>query len=68
MTLTPYLLFDGTCHDAMEFYKTVFGGQLDVNQSEGFASQRPHACLPAGEDHQRATAQRTPSKFRRRTG
>jgi len=28
MTLTPYLLFDGTCHDAMEFYKTVFGGNL----------------------------------------
>lgn len=28
MTLTPYLLFDGTCHDAMEFYKAVFGGQL----------------------------------------
>ncbi|MGC1420729.1 MAG: VOC family protein [Terracidiphilus sp.] len=28
MTLTPYLLFDGTCHDAMEFYKSVFGGEL----------------------------------------
>jgi PhnB protein len=28
MTLTPYLLFDGTCHDAMEFYKAVFGGEL----------------------------------------
>ena len=28
MTLTPYLLFDGTCHDAMEFYKAVFGGNL----------------------------------------
>lgn len=28
MTLTPYLLFDGSCHDAMEFYKSVFGGEL----------------------------------------
>ena len=28
MKLTPYLLFDGSCHDAMEFYKSVFGGQL----------------------------------------
>ena len=28
MTLTPYLLFDGTCHDAMQFYKSVFGGEL----------------------------------------
>ena len=27
-TLTPYLLFDGSCHDAMEFYKSVFGGEL----------------------------------------
>jgi PhnB protein len=28
MTLTPYLLFDGSCHEAMEFYKSVFGGEL----------------------------------------
>jgi len=28
MTLTPYLLFDGSCHDAMQFYKSVFGGEL----------------------------------------
>jgi PhnB protein len=27
-TLTPYLLFDGACHDAMRFYKSVFGGDL----------------------------------------
>lgn len=27
-TLTPYLLFDGTCRDAMEFYKSCFGGEL----------------------------------------
>ena len=29
-SLTPYLLFDGTCARAMEFYKTLFGGELDV--------------------------------------
>ena len=23
----PYLNFDGTCREAMEFYKTVFGGK-----------------------------------------
>jgi PhnB protein len=28
MTLTPYLLFDGACHDAMHFYQSVFGGDL----------------------------------------
>ncbi len=27
-TLTPYLLFDGNCHEAMEFYKACFGGEL----------------------------------------
>ena len=29
-TLTPYLLFDGTCRQAMEFYKTCFGGELSM--------------------------------------
>jgi PhnB protein len=28
--LTPYLLFDGNCHEAMEFYKSCFGGELTV--------------------------------------
>jgi PhnB protein len=27
-TLTPYLLFDGNCHQAMEFYNSCFGGEL----------------------------------------
>jgi PhnB protein len=26
--LAPYLLFDGSCHQAMEFYKSCFGGEL----------------------------------------
>ena len=30
VTLTPYLLFDGNCHQAMEFYKSCFGGELTV--------------------------------------
>jgi PhnB protein len=28
MNLTPYILFDGNCHQAMEFYKSCFGGEL----------------------------------------
>jgi PhnB protein len=27
-SLTPYLLFDGSCKQAMEFYKSCFGGEL----------------------------------------
>jgi PhnB protein len=29
-SLTPYLLFDGNCHQAMEFYQSCFGGELTV--------------------------------------
>jgi PhnB protein len=29
-TLTPYLLFEGQCYEAMEFYKTCFDGELTV--------------------------------------
>jgi PhnB protein len=29
-TLTPYLLFDGTCREAMEFYHACLGGDLKL--------------------------------------
>jgi PhnB protein len=29
-TLTPYLLFEGQCFEAMEFYKTCFDGELTI--------------------------------------
>jgi PhnB protein len=29
--LNPYLSFDGTAREAMEFYREVFGGELNVN-------------------------------------
>jgi len=28
--LTPYLFFDGNCREAMEFYKSCFGGKLEL--------------------------------------
>ncbi len=31
-TLTPYLLFDGKCLQAMEFYKSCFGGELTATK------------------------------------
>jgi PhnB protein len=31
-TLTPYLLFDGKCQQAMEFYKSCFGGKLTATK------------------------------------
>ena len=32
MTLIPYLFFDGTCADAMQFYAKVFNGTLPAMQ------------------------------------
>lgn len=29
-TLNPYLTFSGNCTEAMQFYKTIFGGDLDL--------------------------------------
>ncbi len=29
--LNPYIAFDGTAREAMEFYKSVFGGELEMN-------------------------------------
>jgi uncharacterized glyoxalase superfamily protein PhnB len=31
-TLTPYLLFDGKCQQALEFYKSCFGGELTATK------------------------------------
>src|ERR1700677_3334982 len=31
-TLTPYLLFDGSCQSAMELYKSCFGGELTATR------------------------------------
>lgn len=30
--LTPYMLFDGTCGEAMEFYHACFGGELTLTR------------------------------------
>jgi PhnB protein len=29
-TVTPYILFDGTCRQAMQFYQSCLGGELTV--------------------------------------
>jgi uncharacterized glyoxalase superfamily protein PhnB len=32
MRLTPYLLFNGNCRDAMEFYRSCLGGELELTK------------------------------------
>jgi PhnB protein len=44
--LTPYLLFDGYCAPAMEFYKSVFGGELNLTKVKD-SSARDH--MPASQ-------------------
>jgi PhnB protein len=53
-TLNPYLFFTGTCAEAMEFYKSIFGGELHVSfygemGPEGFADKVMHASLVGGQ-------------------
>jgi len=39
--LNPYLTFDGNAREAMEFYQSVFGGQLRINTFGEFGSSDP---------------------------
>lgn len=32
MTLTPYLSFNGNCEEAMKFYQSCLGGDLDIQK------------------------------------
>lgn len=34
VSLEPYLFFKGNCREAMEFYKSVFGGDLEVSDAD----------------------------------
>ncbi|HEV2403732.1 MAG TPA: VOC family protein [Candidatus Saccharimonadales bacterium] len=43
--LNPYLNFDGNTRQAMEFYKTIFGGKLDLRTYKEF-----HATEDPSED------------------
>ena len=33
-TFSPYLFFDGNCSDAMNFYRSCFGGELTITKVE----------------------------------
>ncbi len=54
-TLNPYLSFKDNAREAMEFYKSVFGGELVINTFGDFGS-RPRArpkptssCTPSSK-------------------
>ena len=45
MKLEPYLIFPGTCREALEFYSKVFGGTVELIQT---MSESP---LPSAPEH-----------------
>ena len=57
ITTNPYLFFDKNCREAMTFYQSVFGGDLqqqtygEVDQScpEAKKDNIMHACLSGGD-------------------
>ena len=48
--LNPYISFEGNAREAMEFYKTVFGGKLDLS-TFGEAGMTDHGVNPDGIMH-----------------
>ncbi len=46
VTLTIYLNFDGSCREAFEFYRSVFGGEFDLINTFGEAP----SDIPIPED------------------
>jgi len=55
VNLNPYLTFDGNCREAMEFYRSVLGGDLTVTTFGEFggdpsiADKVMHAMLSGGK-------------------
>jgi PhnB protein len=74
-TLNPYLNFKDNTREAMEFYKSVFGGKLQMNTFKDFhASQDPseddkimHSVLEAGNGITFMAAD-TPNRMEYRAG
>ncbi len=57
-TLNPYLNFDGNTREAMEFYQTVLGGELNVSTFGEYGA--PEGVDPEGIMHAQLT---TPAGF-----
>ncbi len=68
VTLDAYLFFDGNCKEAMEFYKSVFGGELSLNTMKDTPGTKPedkdrimHASLEGGDINLMASDSHTAS-------
>ena len=41
VNLDPYIFFNGTCQEAMEFYKGIFGGELSMSSYDDVPGDTP---------------------------
>jgi hypothetical protein len=66
-TLTPYLLFDGKCEQAMEFYKSCFGGELTATKVKDSLARD---LMPAVQQEKSSMhgSEAAISRFQHRTG
>ena len=62
-TLTPYLLFDGKCQQAMEFYKSCFGGELTATKVKDSPAKDFMPAVAAGENRQCPAQKRQAGDF-----
>ena len=51
-SLTPYLLFDGKCQQAMRFYESCFGGELTATKVMDSPARDFMPAISAGENRQ----------------
>jgi PhnB protein len=55
--ISPYLNFNGNCEEAMKFYQSVLGGDLEINRVSDFAApDAPKSDTPEGVMHSTLTS------------
>ena len=73
VSVNPYLAFDGTCEEAFEFYRSVFGGEFDsvsryaeMPPDSGVAPEDAdkimHISLPLGDGQRLMGSDRPPGQ------
>jgi PhnB protein len=50
MKIEPYLFFDGTCEDALNFYKRVLGAEVQIVRYKEAPEKPPPGMVPPGWD------------------
>jgi PhnB protein len=50
MKIEPYLFFDGTCEEALNFYKRVLGAEVQLMRYKEAPDKPPPGMVPAGWD------------------